>query len=67
MTWEHINRIAQRLHVEHFGEDISKAQLSELHDMIIHLDDFEGDRERYSKKTLKEIQERWKEINEIDQ
>jgi hypothetical protein len=63
MNWENIDQIAKSLEKEHLGEDISGINLSDLHDMIIHLNDFEDDPEVYNRKILQSILQRWNEIS----
>jgi FeS assembly protein IscX len=66
MKWkwddENINKIASSLDHEHEGEDISEISLNDLHDLIINLNDFEGDPEQHNPKMLQVILERWREI-----
>jgi FeS assembly protein IscX len=67
MKWkwdeENINNIASNLNHEHEGEDISEISLNDLHDLIINLNDFEGDPEQHNAKMLQKILERWREIS----
>jgi Fe-S-cluster formation regulator IscX/YfhJ len=66
MKWHHEDQIAQALHKKHFEkdvliEDIVKMDLSDLHYIIIHLDEFEGNPELEDYIKLRSILERWKE------
>jgi FeS assembly protein IscX len=62
MKWDNIDKIVKSLNEEHLGEDISGLNLSDLHDMIIHLNDFEDDPEVYNRKVLQSILQRWQEM-----
>jgi FeS assembly protein IscX len=67
MKWkwddDNIDKIVSNLNHEHEGEDISEISLNDLHGLIIHLNDFEGDPQQYNPKMLQTILERWKEIS----
>lgn len=64
-----VAKIAESLNSQYSDEDIddiSQLELAELHDMIIHLDDFDDDSNLYNSDTLQNmlqaVLERWKEI-----
>lgn len=64
-----VAKIAESLNSQYSDEDIddiSQLELAELHDMIIHLDDFDDDSNLYNSDALQNmlqaVLECWKEI-----
>lgn len=64
MKWENVDQIAQQLHIHNlYKEDITHLKLNDLHDMIINLDDFEDDCDKFNKSLLNVILNRVQEIS----
>jgi len=67
MKWNNVTQIAESLHKYHCEDDVSRIALCDLHDIIVHLDDFEDNAESSNKKLLQSILDCWQELIEQEQ
>lgn len=66
MHWKDVEEIAKSLEEDYPDEDISELSIQDLEDLIKSLEDFEDNEVEVNKEVLKEIQEAWEEIRNIN-
>lgn len=59
MRWNELEKIVKTLEESYPDEDIEDLRFEDLHDMIITLNTFEDDTERYDDRILEAVLDMW--------
>lgn len=59
MRWNELEKIVIALEETYPDEDIEDLRFEDLHDMIITLNEFDGDTERYDERILEAVLDMW--------